>query len=127
MSKEIENNSASSSMNAAKTFAAIAILAVSLFGYYYFTEMHAVVRVLGLVIGVAAAGYVFYLTTTGRSWFEYLAHSKREVRQVVWPTRQETVQMTLIVTVVVILMGIFLWLVDMFFLWAVQLLTGQGG
>ncbi|NPA71513.1 MAG: preprotein translocase subunit SecE, partial [Gammaproteobacteria bacterium] len=38
----------------------------------------------------------------------------------------ETTQMTLIVFVVVILMGIFLWLVDMFFLWAVQVLTGQG-
>jgi preprotein translocase subunit SecE len=28
---------------------------------------------------------------------------------------------------VVIVMGFFLWLVDMFFLWAVELLTGRGG
>lgn len=127
MSKEIENNSAGSSMNAVKMSAAIAILAISLFGYYHFSEAHAVVRVLGVVAGIGIAAFVFYQTTTGRSWFDYLNHSKREVRQVVWPTRQETVQMTLIVTVVVILMGIFLWLVDMFFLWGVQLLTGQGG
>jgi preprotein translocase subunit SecE len=122
-----KNESQSSSLDKLKMLAAIVILAASIFGYYYFAEMHAVVRVLGMVAGAGLAVFVFYQTATGRNWFQYLSHSKREVRQVVWPTRQETVQMSLIVFVVVILMGIFLWLVDMFFLWAVQALTGQGG
>ncbi len=69
----------------------------------------------------------FYQSEKGKAWFSYLSHAQKEVKQVIWPTRQETVQMTLIVFVVVILMSIFLWLVDMFFLWAVQILTGQGG
>jgi len=123
----VDNQSATSSLDSIKLVASIAILAVSLFGYYYFDDFHAVVRVLGLVAGAAAAIFVFAMTSVGKRWFQYLNHSKREVRQVVWPTRQETIQMTLIVTVVVILMGIFLWLVDMFFLWAVKALTGQGG
>ena len=50
-----------------------------------------------------------------------------EVRRVVWPSRTETLQTTLAVLVVVLLVGIFLWLLDMLLLWAVQLLTGQGG
>jgi preprotein translocase subunit SecE len=45
---------------------------------------------------------------------------------VVWPTGQETIQTTIMVVVAVVLLGIFLWLVDMLLLKAVQLLTGQG-
>ncbi|MFZ9086847.1 MAG: preprotein translocase subunit SecE [Steroidobacteraceae bacterium] len=45
----------------------------------------------------------------------------------VWPTRQETVQTTLVVFVFVILLGIFFWLVDMLLAWATRYLTGQGG
>jgi preprotein translocase subunit SecE len=127
MSKEPSTQTASSQLDTVKLVAALAVLVLTLVGYYTFDQMHAVVRVLGLVAGAAVAVFIFYQTTIGKSWFQYLSHAKREVRQVVWPTRPETVQMTLIVFVVVILMGIFLWLVDMFFLWAVKLLTGQGG
>lgn len=127
MSKEQSSQGASSSLDTIKLVASLAVLILSLVGYYTFDQMHAVVRVLGVVAGAAVAVFIFYQTTIGRNWFQYLSHAKREVRQVVWPTRPETIQMTLIVFVVVILMGIFLWLVDMFFLWAVKLLTGQGG
>lgn len=126
MSKEIENQKAAGSMDAVKYLAAVGVLVATLIGYYTYDAAHAVVRVLGLVAGAAISLFIFYQTAKGRSWFQYLNLAKREVRQVVWPTRPETVQMTLIVFVVVILMGIFLWLIDMFFLWAVKLLTGQG-
>ena len=127
MSKELESQSSSNSLDTAKMILSLLVLVGSLVGYYIFQDVHPVVRVLGVVACAAVAIFILYQTTVGRSWFNYLSLAKREVRQVVWPTRPETVQMTLIVFVVVILMGIFLWLVDMFFLWAVQLLTGQGG
>jgi len=123
----MEKESSTQSLDTVKLVLAIAILIGSLVGYYVFDDVHAVVRVLGVVAGVGLALFTLYQTTIGRGWYHYLMHAKREVKQVVWPTRPETVQMTLIVFVVVILMGIFLWLVDMFFMWAVQLLTGQGG
>lgn len=127
MSKELENQSNSSSLDTVKIILSLAVLVGSLVGYYMFPDIHPVLRVLGVVIGVAFAIFILYQTSVGKNWFHYLSLAKREVRQVVWPTRPETVQMTLIVFVIVILMGIFLWLVDMFFLWAVKLLTGQGG
>ena len=127
MSKEANSQNISSSLDTAKMLLAIVVLVGSLLGYYIFQEIHAVIRVLGVVAGVAVAIFIMYQTTVGKSWFHYLSQAKREVKLVVWPTRPETVQMTLIVFVVVILMGIFLWLIDMFFLWAVKLLTGQGG
>ncbi|WP_127470078.1 preprotein translocase subunit SecE [Thiomicrorhabdus aquaedulcis] len=127
MSKEANSQSVSGSLDTAKMLLAIVVLVGSLLGYYLFKDLHAVVRVLGVVAGVALAIFIMYQTTVGKNWFHYLTQAKREVKLVVWPTRPETVQMTLIVFVVVILMGIFLWLIDMFFLWAVKLLTGQGG
>lgn len=127
MSKEIENQNNSKSLDTAKMFLALAVLVGSIVGYYVLSDLHPVARVLEVVAGVAIALFILYQTSVGKSWFQHVSLAKREVRQVVWPTRPETVQMTLIVFVVVILMGIFLWLVDMFFLWAVQLLTGQGG
>ena len=58
---------------------------------------------------------------------QFLREVRAELRRVVWPTRQETIQTTLIVLFVVLLVGIFLWLVDMMLLSIVKTLTGQGG
>lgn len=127
MSKQIQDHKASNPLDTVKLLLAVAVLIGSLIGYYTFEEVHAVLRVLGVIAGMGISAFILYQTEIGRGWFDYLVHAKKEVRQVVWPTRQETTQMTLIVFVVVIIMGIFFWLVDMFFLWAVQLLTGQGG
>lgn len=126
MSKEVENQKSGNSMDTVKLVASVGVLIATLIAYYTYDNVHAVARVLGLVAGAAISVFILYQTAKGKSWFQYLNLAKREVRQVVWPTRPETVQMTLIVFVVVILMGIFLWLIDMFFLWAVKLLTGQG-
>jgi preprotein translocase subunit SecE len=49
------------------------------------------------------------------------------VRKVVWPSGKETTQTTLVVMGLVLTVAIFLWLLDMFLLWSVKLLTGQGG
>jgi preprotein translocase subunit SecE len=50
-----------------------------------------------------------------------------EVRKVVWPSRQETIQTTLVVFVMVLIMALVLWLYDMGLMWIVRTLTGQGG
>lgn len=128
MSKKIENQQVVGSPQDKFLFTfALLLMAVSVVGYYVYSEVHAVIRVLGLLAGLGVSVFLLSKTEKGRGWIHFLAQVKKEVQTVVWPTRQETIQMTLIVFVVVILMGIFLWLVDMFFLWAVQLLTGQGG
>ena len=127
MNKKSEVQESRSVMDTVKMFLSIAILLGSVVAYYTFADWHAVARILVVLLGVALAGYVLYTTELGASWFKYLVHTKKEVRQVVWPTRKETVQTTLIVVIAVIIVGIFLWLIDMFFLWAVKLLTGQGG
>ncbi|UQB42022.1 preprotein translocase subunit SecE [Thiomicrospira microaerophila] len=127
MNKKTEVQESKSPLDTAKLIAAVILLVASIVAYYQFSHLHAVVRVLVVLVGVAAAIGIVYTTELGGGWYRYLVHTKKEVRQVVWPTRKETAQTTLIVVIAVILVGIFLWLIDMFFLWAVKLLTGQGG
>jgi len=50
-----------------------------------------------------------------------------EVRKVVWPSRQETVQTTLIIGLVVIVAGLFFWGIDSLLFMITRALTGQGG
>jgi preprotein translocase subunit SecE len=47
-----------------------------------------------------------------------------EIRKVVWPTRQETTQTTLIVVAVVLVMSLLLWGVDSLLGWIVSLIVG---
>ena len=58
---------------------------------------------------------------------QFLREVKIELKKVVWPTRTETTQTALAVLVIVLILGIIVWLLDMMILWAVRLLTGQGG
>lgn len=127
MNKKPEVQEARSTGDTIRLVLSLVILLGGIYAYYSLGDLHAVVRVLILLAGVAGAVAVLYTTALGESWFKYLIQTKKEVRQVVWPTRKETAQTTLIVVIAVIIIGIFLWLVDMFFLWAVKLLTGQGG
>jgi preprotein translocase subunit SecE len=64
-------------------------------------------------------------TAQGKAAWEFAADARVELRKVVWPTRKETVQMTLVVVVMVIVVAIFLWIVDWGLIKAVQALTGQ--
>lgn len=57
----------------------------------------------------------------------FAREARVELRKVIWPTRQETLQTTLVVLVMVVVVAIFLWLLDMLLLWAVNGLTGLGG
>jgi preprotein translocase subunit SecE len=84
-------------------------------------------RVAGVIFSLAVAISVFMTSDVGRELWRFIQGSRIELRKVVWPNRQETVQTTLVIIFFVIVMGIFFWLLDMFLMWATRLLTGQGG
>ena len=115
------------SLDTVKWFLIVALLVGGVAGFYYFGDEPLLYRVGGLLAMAGVAVAVALTTVQGRNVWEFGQASKQEVRKVVWPTRQETLQTTLIVVVVVILVAIFLWLMDILLLWIVQLLTGRGG
>ena len=80
-------------------------------------------KVLVLLVGLIIAGFVFFKSPQGARFTEFLIQTKIELRKVVWPTRNETVKTTGMIMVAVIVVAIFLWIVDAFFSWMVQLLT----
>ena len=105
---------------------AIAIIGAGIGGFYLFEGYPLVLRVLGFLALTGAGIFVGLQSERGRAIREFFLESRTEVRKVVWPSRQETVQTTLIVFAVVIAMGVFLWLVDMVLLEIVRVVTGQG-
>jgi preprotein translocase subunit SecE len=116
-----------SSMDTAKLAVATLLLVGAVVAFYWFADQSLLLRVLGL-IGVAAVSVTIASQTgVGRSLWSFVGATRNEVRKVVWPTRAETVQTALAVLFIVLLLGVLIWLLDMFVLWAVRLLTGQGG
>ena len=110
-----------------KLAVAVGLLVVGVLGFYWYADESLLFRVLGLLaVALVAIGIVF-TTALGQSLAGFLKESRTEVRKMVWPTRAEATQTTLIVIVVVILVGIFLWLLDMLLAWGVRMFIGTGG
>ncbi|MEX0941248.1 MAG: preprotein translocase subunit SecE [Pseudomonadales bacterium] len=76
-------------------------------------------------VGLAAVAVLVALQTEqGRAVWNLAKEARVEVRKVVWPTRQETTQTTLIVVVVVFLVGLLLWGLDSGLSWGVAAVIG---
>jgi preprotein translocase subunit SecE len=117
-----------SRLDSFKLTAAIAVLLIAVVAFYFFEgQVHPVVRVLGLLVATGIAIAIALQTEKGRSIAGFIGDARTEVRKVVWPSRAETVQTSLMVFLLVIILGIFLWGLDALLLWAVRWLTGQGG
>jgi preprotein translocase subunit SecE len=91
---------------------------------YYEDELATVLRVLILFGGLLLGALIAATTTKGKNFFAFVRSANIERQKIVWPTRNETLQTTLIVIVVVVVIGLFLSLVDFFFSWSVGYFFG---
>jgi preprotein translocase subunit SecE len=114
-------------LDVVKQVLSVVFVAAGVAAFYYFSDVQLLYRVLGLVGVVIIVLGIMLTTDIGRSVWSFVLESKQEVRKVVWPTREETVRTTLLVFAMVFIVGLILWLLDMFLFWGVRLLTGQGG
>ncbi len=111
-----------------KLMVSVALLVGGIYGYNYFSEQYIeVVRVVGLLVVAVVAVLIAVQTERGRVFRAFVGGVNVELRKVVWPTRAETMQTTMVIILGVLLVGIFLWLVDMFFGWAVRGVIESGG
>jgi preprotein translocase subunit SecE len=104
----------------------VAILVGSIYAYYYFANENALLRTAGVMVAFIVAVWVALQSAQGRTLWAFVQSSRSELRRVVWPTREEALQTTLIVIVFAIIMGTFFWLLDIVLLWITRLITGQG-
>ncbi len=101
--------------------AALMVAAIALF--YAYSDYSTLMRVLGLLATAAVSLFIFSRTAPGTAMLSYMGDTQVEVRKVVWPTRQETLQTTLIVILMVIVVAIILWGFDSILGWAVRTIT----
>ena len=98
--------------------AALIVIAGSA-GVYWLNDASALLRAAIVVLSVVGAGAVALASAPGQLAWQFAVGTRAEVRKVVWPTRKETVQATLVVIVMVIIVGLYLWLLDVFSFWAI--------
>jgi len=117
-------NSSNSVFDYFKWFVVIALVVSAIGGNYYFSAESLIFRVLGVIVLLALAIGVALATEKGKSVNRLRKEAWVEVRKVVWPTRQETVQTTLVVIGFVLVVALILWAVDSLLGWLVSIVIG---
>jgi preprotein translocase subunit SecE len=116
----------SSGADKAKLVIAILLVVGGIFAYYWFETQAIWMRAAYVLVGTGAALALAWQTHMGRATLGFILSSRNEVRKMVWPTRQETMQTTLFVLLTVLVVGVFMWVLDLALFWALSGLTGQG-
>ena len=96
----------------------------AIYANWYFSQESALYRVIGLLLVMLAAAFVASQTEKGAAVIELAVGARTEWRKVVWPTKQERNQTTLIVVAVILLMALILWGIDSLLSWVASLILG---
>jgi len=107
-----------------KWIVAIVLIAVSVVGNHYFSAEPLLYRVFGVLIVAFLAIVVVLQTVKGKFFVQLVKEAHNEIRKVVWPTKQETTQTTMIVVAVVLIMALLLWGMDSLLGWLISLIVG---
>jgi len=112
----------------AKLSAAALLVLGGVAAFYLLAPQGIWIRLAALLGLFVAALAIFFVSEPGRQLIAYGRDSVREVKKVVWPTRNEAMQMTGYVFAFVFVMALFLWLTDKTLEWALyDLVLGWRG
>jgi preprotein translocase subunit SecE len=114
-------------LDTAKLVAGAAILAGGIAAFYMLPDLPIWLRwiivlaalVLGMLVGLQSA--------PGKTFWGFVQSSRTELRKVVWPDRQETLQVTLVVFVMLIVLALFFWALDSLLGFITRWLASGGG
>lgn len=114
-------------LDTVKLVLAAAVLVGGIAAYNIYENESLLLRVAGVLVAFGIGTVIAFQSVQGQATWQFIQSSRGEIRKVIWPTRQETVQTTLTVLVFAFFMGVFFWILDLFLLWGTRLVTGQGG
>ena len=100
------------------------LVGAGIYGNSYFSDESLLYRVIGLLVIAGFAMSIAVTTARGDSAWTMIKGARTEIRKVIWPTRQETTQTTIIVMIFVVVCGLFFWALDSFLGWLASLLLG---
>jgi preprotein translocase subunit SecE len=104
---------------------AVALVIAGVWGYYHFSDLAVVLRVLMVLGGLVGAVIVARFTEPGRDLFAFSQEAWQEAGKVSWPTRKETIQTTAVVFAFVVIMALVLFAIDSSLAWLIKLVTGR--
>ncbi len=118
------SSSGSGVVNWLKWLVVVALVGGAIFGNWFFRDESLLYRVAALLVVAIVAGLLAVTTTQGSATWSLLKEARTEIRRVVWPTRAETNQTTLVVLGIVIFFAFVLWLLDSSLSWVVKSVIG---
>ncbi len=123
--EKVENKGVKSKgVNSVLWALSIALLAAAAVGNTYFaTHFSLIVRVLLLVVLCAGALGLAAITNQGQKAIGFIKDSRQELRKIIWPTRQESTQTTLIVVAMCVVVALALWGIDSIIVLIIDFLT----
>ena len=124
MSEKTENQS--NALDMFKWVVVFALLAGLVTANTTYGEISVLYRAIAIVVVVGIAGFIAATTEKGSTFLSFAKESRTEVRKVVWPTRQEANQTTLIVLAATLIMALILWGLDGIIVRVVGFITGIG-
>jgi preprotein translocase subunit SecE len=113
-------------LDTVKLVVAVALVAAGIAGFYLLAEQPIWLRWLIVLASLVLGGLVALQSAQGREFSQFVQTARIELRKVVWPNRQETLQTTLVVFVMVIALALFFWGLDWVLGSLTRWLTGQG-
>jgi len=114
----------SGSLDGLKWLVVTLLVAGAVAGNVYYADQSLLYRVLALVTIAVVAAVIAIQTTQGAAFWKLAKEARVEIRKVVWPTRQESTQTTLIVVAFVLVMSLVLWGLDTLVGWLISLVIG---
>jgi preprotein translocase subunit SecE len=111
-------------LDSVKWLLVVVLVAAGVGGNIYFGGQSLLYRVIGLMALAVAAGFIALQTAKGAAFWKLAKEAKVEIRKVVWPTRQEATQTTLIVVGFVLLAALILWGLDTLLGWLASQIIG---
>ena len=112
MATNTQVETVSTGADKAKLVAAGVLLVGGVAAYYFLSKQDLWLRVLVLLVLLAAAVATFFTSESGKQLIAFGRDAVRETKKVVWPARKEAMQMTGYVFAFVIVMALFLFLTD---------------
>jgi preprotein translocase subunit SecE len=118
------SEAASNKLDSVKWLLVVLLVGAGIYGNSYFSDESLLYRVIAMLIVAGIAMSVAVTTEKGAAAWSLIKGARTEIRKVIWPTRQETTQTTIIVLIFVVLCGLFFWALDSFLGWIASLLLG---
>lgn len=103
--------------------AILVLVGAGVFINYHFNEMESALRFTGCILFFCALIGLAALTSRGKKFWIFAKDARNELLKVVWPKREETIKITIVVAGLVLVTSIILWCIDSILLWIISSLT----